>query len=238
MQESSSLTITQGHRKGRDHMSRFMYALKSQETRRQYPQRPRIFLDFLDLHSDSLEEEASQFLDKVSQNSRWFEDQFMDFIDFQFGRVRKGEISESTIRNYYKATKLFCEMNDVSMSINWKRISRGLPRGKQAANDRAPTREEIQKLIDYPDRRIKPIVLTMTSSGIRIGAWDYLRWKDVKPIYDENGGILSAKITAYAGDPEEYLLFRYSRGLPCVERVDGVQDLIWRKNRWKLLAHA
>jgi hypothetical protein len=166
VQESSSLSVNQGHRNGRDHMSRFMYALKSQETRRQYPQRLKIFLDFLGLHSDSLEEKASQFLDKVKQDSRWFDDLFMDFIDFQFGRVRKGEISESTIRNYYKATKLFCEMNDVSSSINWKRISRGLPRGKQAANDRAPTREEIQKLIDYPDRRIKPIVLTMISSGI------------------------------------------------------------------------
>jgi hypothetical protein len=27
----------------------------------------------------------------------------------------------------------------------------------------------------YPDRRMKPIILIMISSGIRIGSWDYLK---------------------------------------------------------------
>ncbi|MGA9317065.1 MAG: hypothetical protein WBV84_03310, partial [Nitrososphaeraceae archaeon] len=175
MQESA-LTITKENVGSRTHMSRFMYALKSRETRRQYPQRLKVFLDFLDPSGGILDEQALQFLDKVRQDPRWFEDRFMDFIGFQLARVSRGDISESTIPNYYKATKLFLEMNDVSASINWKKISRGLPRGKQAANDRAPTKEEIQKLVEYPDRRIRPIVYTMVSSGIRIGAWDYLRW--------------------------------------------------------------
>jgi hypothetical protein len=30
-------------------------------------------------------------------------------------------------------------------------------------------------MIEYPDRRSKAIVYTMASSGIRIGAWDYLQ---------------------------------------------------------------
>jgi integrase len=84
----------------------------------------------------------------------------------------------STVPNYLKAMKLFCEMNDIHVS--WKKISRGVPRGRQAANDRAPTREEIQRLLEYPDRRIKPIVYTMISSGIRIGAWDLLKLVDGK----------------------------------------------------------
>jgi hypothetical protein len=50
-----------------------------------------------------------------------------------------------------KAIKLFCEMSDVP--IPWKKITRGLPRARAAANDRAPTIEEIQKLVQYPDRR-------------------------------------------------------------------------------------
>jgi hypothetical protein len=76
-------------------------------------------------------------------------------------------------------------MND--LVLNWKKITRGLPRGRRAANDRAPTLEEIQRLIEYPDRRIKPIVNTMVSSGIRIGAWDYLQWKHVLPITNPEG---------------------------------------------------
>ncbi len=37
-------------------------------------------------------------------------------------------------------------MND--SQVTWK-ISRDIPRGRQAANDRAPTIEEIQKLIEF-----------------------------------------------------------------------------------------
>jgi hypothetical protein len=46
-------------------------------------------------------------------------------------------------------------MNDLVLS--WKKVARGMPKGRQAANDRAPTIEELQKLLEYPDRRIKTI---------------------------------------------------------------------------------
>jgi hypothetical protein len=41
----------------------------------------------------------------------------------------------------------------------------------------------------------------MSSSGIRLGAWDYLRWRDITPIKRD------AKIIVYAGDDEEYVSF-------------------------------
>jgi len=97
-------------------------------------------------------------------------------------------------------------MNDIV--LNWKKISRGLPSGRRAANDRAPTLEEIQRLVEYPDRRIKPIIYTMVSSGIRIGAWDYLQWKHISPISNNTTGeIIAAKILVYPGDREEYYTF-------------------------------
>jgi hypothetical protein len=39
-------------------------------------------------------------------------------------RVRKKELGAGTLKNYYRAAKLFCEMND--LTINWRRISKGL----------------------------------------------------------------------------------------------------------------
>ena len=142
---------------------------------------------------------------KARQNSQWAQDNLIKFIAFQIERARRNEISETTISNYYKAAKLFCEMND--LSLGWKRIRSGLPRGRKAANDRAPTVEEIQKLVEYPDRRIKAIIYTMASSGIRIGAWDYLQWKHVTPLTNHNEEIIAAKLIIYPGDREEYYAF-------------------------------
>src|SRR5918996_3511937 len=130
------------------------------------------------------------------------QNRLIEFISYQVQRSQKGEISLSTIPNYLKAIKLFCEMNDIQVS--WKKICRGVPRGRQAANDRAPTREEILRLVQYPDRRIKPIVYMMASSGIRLGAWDFLQWKHVSPVRDEKGNLLGAKLIVYAGELEEY----------------------------------
>jgi len=53
--------------------------------------------------------------------------------------------------------------------VSWELLAKGLPPVRQYAEDRIPTIEEIKKLISFPDRRIKPIVLTTLSSGIRIG---------------------------------------------------------------------
>jgi hypothetical protein len=189
-----------------DPLSIFLYALRAPETRRQYPRRLKVFLDHIGL-AGNLQEQAKQFLAKVRSKPQWAQNSLMQFISFQRHRVELGQISPGTVANYYKATKLFVEMNIDTPIINWKRISRGLPRGRKAANDRSPTIEELRKLSGYPDRRIKPIIYTMASSGIRLGAWDYLQWKHVTPLTNENNEIVAAKLQVYPGDPEEYYCF-------------------------------
>ena len=47
----------------------------------------------------------------------------------------------------------------------------------------------------------------MCSSGIRLGAWDYLKWKHVTPISNEKTEIIAAKLVVYKGEPEEYYTF-------------------------------
>jgi hypothetical protein len=46
-------------------------------------------------------------------------------------RVRRKELVAGILKNYYRAAKLFCEMND--LTLNWKRISKGLPRAKNSS---------------------------------------------------------------------------------------------------------
>jgi len=182
----------------------FLFALKAPETKRQYPKRLEVFLDFLNL-TGSFEEKVLAFYYKAIDNPIWLSQKLIEFIQYQKQRVFENEISESTIPNYFKAIKLFCVMNDIS--INWQKLNKGLPTGRHAAEDRAPTIDEIKKLLEYPDRRIKPIVLIMISSGIRVGAFDYLKWKHISPIKDEKGKIIAAKMIVYPGDKEEYFAF-------------------------------
>ncbi len=188
----------------KDPMAVFVYALKAPESKRQYPRRFKMFLDYLQIPGN-LDEQAKEFVLRAKKNSSLVQDSFMRFVIYQIERAKRGEIQESTISNYYKATKLFCEMNE--LPINWKKISRGIPKGRKAAIDRIPTIEEIQKLIEYPDRRIKPIIFTMISSGIRIGAWDALQWKHIVPFRNEEGEVTAAKLIVYPGDQEEYYTF-------------------------------
>jgi integrase len=46
----------------------------------------------------------------------------------------------------------------------------------------------------------------MASSGMRLEAWNYLRWSHIQPI-ERDGKIVAAKMIVYAGDPEEYFTF-------------------------------
>lgn len=48
----------------------------------------------------------------------------------------------------------------------------------------------------------------MLSSGMRLGAWDYLKWKHIIPIRNEqNDEIIAAKIIVYAGENDQYFSF-------------------------------
>ncbi len=189
------------------YLTPFLFALKTPETKRQYSRNLKLFFDFGIDANLSLSDQANIFSKKACNDSRWATNYFMEFFQYQIENRLKStnEIAAGTVRNYYKASKLFCIMNDIN--LNWVKITKGLPRVKYYSDDRAPTVEEIKRLIAYPDRRIKAIIYTMISSGIRIGAWDYLKWKHIIPITNQKGEIIAAKMMVYAGDVEEYYSF-------------------------------
>jgi hypothetical protein len=187
-----------------DPWSLFIYAMKAPMTRNRYQTRLAKFFDFIGIAGTRLEDRARAFAKRGKNDSNWAFNNIVKFVQFQNSRVNKKEITGATVRNYVKSIKLFCEMADIP--ISWKKITRGLPKGKKYADDRIPTIEEIQKLVEYPDRRIKAIVCTMASSGIRIGAWDYLKWAHIRPI-DRNSEIIAAKMIVYAEEDEEYFTY-------------------------------
>ena len=105
--------------------------------------------------------------------------------------------------------------------LEWDVISKGLPSGRASANDKAPTAEELRRLIG-DDLRLKVIVCIMAACGMRLGAWNYLKVKHIMPI--KKGDATLAQITVYAGQyrgkskqyyslitPEAYQTFQESR---------------------------
>jgi hypothetical protein len=184
----------------------FVYAIRSPYTKESYFRLLRRFFDDINFcEGKTMDKRCNTFAYRGRNDSNWAFSNILKFLHSQKERVEKNEITASTLRNYVKTIKMFCEVTDII--IQWKKVTRGIPRGKRYADDRAPSIEEICKIIEYPDRRIKPIVYTMASSGIRIGAWDSLQWKHVTPITNDNGEVIAAKLLIYAGDSEEYYCF-------------------------------
>jgi hypothetical protein len=149
----------------------------------------------------SIEEQSKMFVAKATaaieaSDSNWAFNTILKFVMAQLERVNRKEIVIATLRGYLKAIKLFCDVAEIP--ITWKRITCGLPRGRKFAGDRAPTIEEIRKLCEYPDRRIKAIIYSMASGGFRVCAWDYLKWSHVIPI-ERSGKIVAAKMIIYSG---------------------------------------
>jgi integrase len=168
----------------------FVYGLRVKETKRQYPHRLDIFMSFMGLEG-TIEEKCDKLYEFSKDNPNLLQSYLIKFINFQKQRIENKAIAEGTLHNYIKAIKLFLSMNDII--INWKRIGKGVPAERHSADVRIPTVEEIKKLLEHADRRIKPIVFTMLSAGFRVGSWDYLKWKHVIPIF-RNDTIVAAKI--------------------------------------------
>jgi hypothetical protein len=188
-----------------DYWTLYLYAMKSPVTRDKYQKRLGKFFDFIRLEGSTIEDKSKVFVKIARKDSNWTFSNILRFVQFQNSRVVRKEISGATVRNYVKSIKLFCDMAD--LPVAWKKITRGLPRGRRYADDRIPTIEELTKLLEYPDRRLKAIIYTMASSGIRLGAWDYLRWGDIRPI-EIDGKIVAAKIIVYAEEEDdEYFSF-------------------------------
>jgi hypothetical protein len=118
-----------------DIWSLYLYALKSPVTREKYQKRLEKFFDFLGLEGTTVEDKSKSFIRRIGQeDTQWVFNNLIKFMQFHLDRVNRKEITGATVRNYLKSIKLFCEM--AYIPVTWKKITRGLPRGKNYADDR------------------------------------------------------------------------------------------------------
>jgi integrase len=172
----------------------FINSLKSRETKRNYRWHIQKFAEFTGQALD-------QLLATLAEDVR---DQIIKYL------VHLGHKSYSYRNSAFCSIKHFYEMNDVT--LNWKKIKRFIgSREREGSNsleeertqDRAYTYEEIHKLLDFCDYRIKTAFLVLTSTGIRAGALRLIRLKHIRKITEYN----VYKFRIYAGSSWEYMTF-------------------------------
>lgn len=106
-----------------DPMAAFTYALKASESKRQYPRRFKIFLDYLNLKG-TLVEQAEQFYLKASKDPLWCEQNLMAFVEYEKGRATEtNDIHTTTSMAVLNKFMCICKSDHiVKHIINCKEI--------------------------------------------------------------------------------------------------------------------
>lgn len=144
-----------------------------------------------------------------------------ELIDFVICSKEKG-MKRAAIFNYIKPVISCCKINDVA--INTTKVRKFMPPNVKVKKSREYKPEEIQKLLDIADERLRAVILTLASTGIRIGALVGLTVGNLEKA-GENGELY--KVTVYENEPEEYITFTTSE---CKEK--GIDPYLAMRKRY------
>jgi integrase len=101
-------------------------------------------------------------------------DKYLRNIDDFIGDLQAEGLAPGTINNHVKGVKALFRVNGVKLELPYR-----VPK-KVKYPDRAPTPEELTKIIDIADIREKVIVSLLALSGVRIGTLEKLQYRHVK----------------------------------------------------------
>jgi integrase len=104
--------------------------------------------------------------------------------------------------------------------LHWKRLKKFKAKHYSVVEDKPYTTDQIKLLVESANLRDKCIILTMCSAGLRRGALQYLRIRDLEKIEKYN----LYKISVYKKEQEQYVTFCTPE---CAKHID--QYLDWRR---------
>ena len=148
----------------------FLNVLKTEATRVVYVHNLRKLLAF------------SKLRDYESLMSIPDQDKFNLVRDYLDHRRNKEKVSYSTINTSLAAIKLFYEVNDVTLP--WKHLAKHKGESGKIIHDRLYTDEEISKMLEHADLRMRVVILALLTTGMRVGSLATLKMGDVEYIPD------------------------------------------------------
>lgn len=162
----------------------FINSLRSPVTKQVYETNIKYYLDFCNFTK------LSQLL-TIQEAQK----QVIKYIMF----LREKELATSSINTRLYAIYHFYDMNDII--LNRKKINSFKGESTRKVIDRAYTYDEIQKILNVSDLRMKVIVLLMASAGLRVGSITALKLRNLEKIES------CYKVTVYEGSKEQYYSF-------------------------------
>ena len=158
---------------------------KSEDTKKQYAFCIKKYFDFLD------GKDKGNFKLPKDRNRKEIEDNIIEYIIF----LKKQGMSYCGISNYIVPVKSFYAINDITLNV--KKLAKFMPENRRMRTDRAYTHEEISKILEISDERMRVIILLLASTGIRVGSVPNLLL----------GNLQNTKLTVYENSSEQYFTF-------------------------------
>jgi integrase len=183
-----------------DAIKLFESSLASNETRKSYMLLLKKYIEFV------AKEDVF-----FKNDSRLIEQKIIEFIM----HLKQQGKSYAAIRIYLAAVKSFYKINDIF--LNDSKISKFLPEQKRVRKDRAYNHNEISKLLEIADERMRVIILLLASTGIRIGSLPELRMRNLERINDD-----FYKLTVYENYNQEYITVCTPE---CSKAIDNYLDM-------------
>ena len=182
-------------------LKRYADALRNENTRANYLVAIKLLVG----------DRPDKFLTLVEKDRKKAEFKLLDNLV----EMKNRGLSGASIRGPFYALKGFLLFYE--LPLNWRKFHLAIPPSKKVANDRPPAKDEIRRLLDVCDLRTKVVVHLLASSGMRIGAFDFLCVGDFK---EKESGI--GALTVYRGDPEQYTAFISPEAVGYLKRyLDG-----------------
>jgi integrase len=164
----------------------FINSLSSPDSRQQYVYILKKYMDFLG---------AKDVDELIKQDPRVIEQQIIDFM------ISLQGLSRVTKSLRLAAVVAFYSINDVT--LNRKRLSKFLGPKQRTLKDRPYTLEEISKMLNVSDERMRVIVLILACTGMRLGGLAGLKVGNIQKIEE----FQLYRVTVYEGSSEEYVCY-------------------------------
>jgi integrase len=158
-----------------------------ESTRKSYLQSMIKYLDYTGLTPTELIDKANEEEENLPKNRRSLKKYFSGFKailkdggEYQNGKTQK-PLAEKSIKTHIAVIKSFYNANDITLPFIKKSTARRIKE-----NDDRPTKEQLSKVLELADIKMKAIILIGTSSGLSMADILNLKVKDIRDV-DENG---------------------------------------------------